>query len=418
MEKKKRIILTIIVVSTVLMLVGTSLAYYASSVLGTGNSNNNKLSASAVKLGSIYYDGVTTFTSTNMYPGQKFVQEFIVGPQGSEGVGIYGINLEASVPEAFGSDVKISLYKTTDKTNNNVVRTEGTLIQNGNQYYQEDTITVNGSPELLYGPEVLTSTSLLELESVQFDVTTLEHTTYYLVYEYANNGNQDAQQGLSFSGKITVNLTSLSEDVFDPAKPMLFADYIDKLAENGSTELAYGDVGDNAVRYYGANPNNYVDIGDKYSSNIYRGYLNTQIFHSISEVSETYKAFDSLEECQNDPDYNWNCTYFAQPYKAYLNQELVTSSKEFQEYYCEDSEYNYNCTYTRTIYVVHGYYLSSDGVPEGDPVEYIGEDAMGECQALGDKMCMEMEVRNMYTGYYNTVGNNVYKIVALRQLFF
>ena len=220
LEKKKRcLVLVIILLSVaVISLLGTY-AYYVASVGGSGNTTNNQTSVTAVDLGSIFYDGVTTFTGTNLYPGQKFVQEFKIGPNSDTGIGTYEIDLEGVLPSEFGSDVTIRLYKTTDKTNNNVVRTEGSLVQSNGQYYQEDTITVNGTPELVYD-STLTNSSQIILEQADFDVTTMQETTYYLVYDYANNGNQDAQQGKIFNSKVTVRLVQVeSGEIEEPWEP-------------------------------------------------------------------------------------------------------------------------------------------------------------------------------------------------------
>ena len=217
-NKKRYLVFGIILLSVAVIGLSGTYAYFVASVGGTGNTTNNQTSVTAVDLGSIYYDGVTTFTGTNLYPGQKFVQEFKIGPNSTSGTGIYEIDLESVLPSAFGNDITVKLYKTTDAINNNVVRTEGTLVQSGNQFYKGDTITVNGTPELVYD-STLSNSSQIILEQADFDVTTLEETTYYLVYEYANNGNQDAQQGLTFSGKVTVRL--VLEKLPDAAKTII-----------------------------------------------------------------------------------------------------------------------------------------------------------------------------------------------------
>ena len=148
MEKKKIVLLTTVVVAVLLVsVVGITYAYYIASVGGTGNTTNNQTSVTAVDLGSIYYDGITTFTGTNLYPGQKFVQEFKIGPNSESGIGTYIINLESDIPGGFLEDVMIKLYKTTDKVNNNIVRVEGEIVQesgfeDGYHYYQNDAINV------------------------------------------------------------------------------------------------------------------------------------------------------------------------------------------------------------------------------------------------------------------------------------
>ena len=69
-----------------------------------------------------------------------------------------------------------------------------------------DTLVINGTPELVYGPATLETVSTLALEQSAFDCETLQPTTYYLVYKYKNNGNQDNQQGKTFTGEVSVRL--------------------------------------------------------------------------------------------------------------------------------------------------------------------------------------------------------------------
>ena len=145
----------------------------------------------------------------------KAVQTFIIEKGSQEGTGIYEIDLAGVVPEVFGNDIEITLYKTTDSVANNVVREEGELTQTSEGFVKEDTITITGTPEIVYGPTTFTNTSEIILEQANFDTTTLQKTTYYLVYEYKNNGNQNVQQGQTFSGKVTVKLIAqktVSED--------------------------------------------------------------------------------------------------------------------------------------------------------------------------------------------------------------
>src|SRR5574344_408215 len=53
------------------------------------------------------------------------------------------------------SNVEITLYKTTDPTNNYVTRNIGVLTQNGNQFSQVDTLTVTGTLDTVYETKAL-----------------------------------------------------------------------------------------------------------------------------------------------------------------------------------------------------------------------------------------------------------------------
>src|SRR5574344_165041 len=43
------------------------------------------------------------------------------------------------------------------------------------------------------------------------------------------------------------------------------------LAKTDTTNLAYDGTVDNNLRYIGADPNNYIDVGDTYTTDIYQG---------------------------------------------------------------------------------------------------------------------------------------------------
>ena len=193
------------IVLSCLLIVGvtTSFAYFTANIT---KENENKTKVEAGAIGSIKYDGELTFNETNIYPGMQNIQTFTIEKGSQEGTGTYEIDLASTLPEVFGSDIEITLYKTTTPETDNVTRKEGSLTQTAEGFIKEDEIIINGSPEIVYGPETLTNNSEIILEQADFDTSTLAKTTYYLVYNYKNNGDQNAQQGQTFSGKVTVKL--------------------------------------------------------------------------------------------------------------------------------------------------------------------------------------------------------------------
>ena len=141
----------------------------------------------------------------------KAVQTFTIEKGTQEGPGTYEIDLASVLPDVFGTDIEITLYKTTDEVANNVVREEGELVQTSEGFTKEDQINITGSPEIVYGPTALTNNSQIVLEQTDFETDTLAKTTYYLVYDYKNNENQNSQQGQTFSGTVTVRLIAQTE---------------------------------------------------------------------------------------------------------------------------------------------------------------------------------------------------------------
>ena len=205
MNKTHWVSLGIIIASIFIIGITTSFAYFVANVQ---RENQNNTSLTSGSIGNISYNGELTYTGVNIFPGEKGIQTFTIEKGSQSGTGIYEIDLEANVPEAFGNDIEITLYKTTTPEINNIEKKEGTIVQTNEGFYKEDEITINGTPELVYGPEALTTNSQIILEQADFNTETLEQTTYYLVYEYKNNGNQNIQQGQIFNGKVTVRLIS------------------------------------------------------------------------------------------------------------------------------------------------------------------------------------------------------------------
>ena len=208
MKTKLWVSIGIIVGCLALVSLTTSYAYLTASITKE-NQNNTGLQSGGI--GSISYNGQLTFNETEVYPGMKAVQTFTIEKGTQEGPGTYEIDLASVLPDVFGTDIEITLYKTTDEVANNVVREEGELVQTSEGFTKEDQINITGSPEIVYGPTALTNNSQIVLEQADFNTDTLAKTTYYLVYDYKNNENQNSQQGQTFSGTVTVRLIAKTE---------------------------------------------------------------------------------------------------------------------------------------------------------------------------------------------------------------
>ena len=208
MKTKLWVNIGIIVGCLALVSLTASYAYLTASITKE-NQNNTGLQSGGI--GSISYNGQLTFNETEVYPGMKAVQTFTIEKGTQEGPGTYEIDLASVLPDVFGTDIEITLYKTTDEVANNVVREEGELVQTSEGFTKEDQINITGSPEIVYGPTALTNNSQIVLEQADFNTDTLAKTTYYLVYDYKNNENQNSQQGQTFSGTVTVRLIAQTE---------------------------------------------------------------------------------------------------------------------------------------------------------------------------------------------------------------
>ena len=257
MKEKKSIIIAVVILLLVLVgAVGASYAYFATATKTSGNDKN--LNIVTEDLGNIKWEGTKVFESGDLLPGECGIQTFTIEKNSTSGKGIYEIDLKGILDEAFGSDIEITLYKSTDVANNVTIK-EGESTISGDttkQYYKEDSVVLNGTPEKVYGTKALKNKNSIILEQVDFDNSTLSKTTYYLVYCYKNNGNQDTQQGKSFSGEISVRL------ILEKTAPEIIGekvtDAVTMLANYDSTSLVVDDYGN--TRYIGVDPNNYVSI--------------------------------------------------------------------------------------------------------------------------------------------------------------
>lgn len=319
MDNKRKALL-IVIASLLVLTISITFAYYSAVVQGTGNVNA-EASANTAVIGEVEFNGENTFDTTNIgrdiYPGFIGVQIFTIEPY-KDGTGIYEIDLQATVPSQFGSDIRLTIYKTSDTTNNNIESEDGTLTIVNNNYTKQDVLTMNGVLEKAY-EGILTTTSEEVLEQVKFviendsfttpTVTPDGYYTYYAVYEYLDNGDQNNQQGLNFSSKITVKYVTESEYngasyitslVANATKGSLAV--IDNGVEydtDGETELctktmAYDDYGN--LRYVGENPCNYVSFNGEQTI-----LADEYQFYADNYVSQSY---DSLDDCENQVNQN------------------------------------------------------------------------------------------------------------------
>ena len=258
MKNKKTIMMVVVVLLLVIVsVIGASYAYFATVNKTTGNDKD--LNIVTEDLGNIKWEGTKVYTSGDLLPGECGIQTFTIEKNSASGKGIYEIDLKGIIDESFGSDVEITLYKSTDTTTNNVTIKEGNSTISGDttkQYYKEDSVVLNGTPEKVYGTKALQNKDKIILEQKDFDNSTLSKTTYYLVYCYKNNGNQDNQQGKSFSGEISVKL--ILEKTAPDVIGEKVTDAVTMLANYDTTNLVTDDYSN--IRYIGKDPNNYVSI--------------------------------------------------------------------------------------------------------------------------------------------------------------
>ncbi len=90
------------------------------------------------------------------------------------------------------------------------------------------------------------------------------------------------------------------EIICDTAGDDSGACYLTKRVENNKTNMIYDETEESNLRFIGSNPNNYIDIGDTYTTDIYAGYYNMD--YSSTDI---YKEFIDRNACTN---HNYGCS--------------------------------------------------------------------------------------------------------------
>ena len=234
---KKKLLFSIIAVCLVgLIGVGVSYAYYLAnfSVSNPGNANSNLTTTLTT---DVVMDMQGKYTPSNTVPGFKGVKEVVVRGLGEKNSAPSEASIQITPDFAdFGNDVTWKLYKSDTPI------TCTSKVKEGIQYYDAATCDIPKSASLLLEGGA-------KSDFLNITVNPLTETKYYLVVEYANNGDQSSQMGKSFS--ITIGLGSKG------TKSVPIVNKITELAQSDTVNLVSDDP-DNNIRYIGANPNNYV----------------------------------------------------------------------------------------------------------------------------------------------------------------
>ena len=297
---KKKLLFSITAVCLVgLIGIGVSYAYYLAnfSVSNQGNANSNLTTTLTT---DVVMDMQGKYAPSNAVPGFKGVKEVVVRGLGEKNSAPSEASIQITPDFAdFGNDITWKLYKSDTPI------TCTSKVKEGIQYYDEATCDIPNSASLLLEGGA-------ESDYLNITVNPLTETKYYLVVEYANNGDQSSQMGKSFS--VTIGLGSKVENpIKDIIAQLDTTGKCPTVNEDGSVNVtgveatdgylckakdAYGD----SYYYRGNVTNNYVKFGrwSDDTPDIVRGY------YSASSIS--YKEYSSLEECQSASSYNVNCT--------------------------------------------------------------------------------------------------------------
>ena len=190
MEKKNVIFLSVIAVATLLTaVIGTTFAYFTASIT-TSNADNSNTKVTTKTVAGAVMDMGSKIEATNVLPGYKTVKPVTVVGSGADDA--QAANATITITPSLGSfstDVTWKLYKSST-----AITCTSNPVTTGAQYYDDAKCTIPAGAEVVIDEGAAAAKSLNVV---------VEHDTkdsYYLVVEYANNGDQTTDQsGKSFS---------------------------------------------------------------------------------------------------------------------------------------------------------------------------------------------------------------------------
>ena len=259
---KKNLLFLITTVCLVgLIGIGASYAYYLAnfSVSNPENANNNLTTTSTT---DVVMDMQGKYAPSNTVPGFKGVKEVVVRGLGEKNSAPSEASIQITPDFAdFGNDVTWKLYKSDTPI------TCTSNVNEGMQYYDEAICDIPKSASLLLEGGA-------ESDYLNITVNPLTETKYYLVVEYANNGDQSSQMGKSFS--VTIGLgNKVKNPIKDIIAQLDTTDKCPSVNDDGSANVTGAEATDGYLckakdvygtsYYYRGNvTNNYVKFADKY----------------------------------------------------------------------------------------------------------------------------------------------------------
>ena len=214
-EKNKKMI---IIITSLLLVVGVSLAYFTASVLLGGDGTSVTGSTTTIQDSTLIVEGTLEFNDLDIYPGHQSVSSIKVTATGNNELIPYNVIWKGT--NTLNTPLNYTVYKTSNEIDVSASCEKKSEVMGGAKIYYEECSISNleslGSP-ITEG--VITTSeeeTRVELIGDEFITSTQNGTSwyYYVILEYPNlEESQNIDMGGTFNGEITVEESDAEPDL-------------------------------------------------------------------------------------------------------------------------------------------------------------------------------------------------------------
>ena len=229
-EKNKKMI---VIVTSLLLVVGVSLAYFTASVLLGGDGTSVTGSTTTIQDSTLIVEGTLEFNDLDIYPGHQSISSIKVTATGNNELIPY--NLIWKGTNTLNTPLNYTVYKTSSSIEVSSSCEKKSEVMGGAKiYYEECTISNLESLGSHITEGTITTSeeeTTIELIGDEFITSTQNGTSwyYYVILEYPNlEESQNIDMGGTFNGEITIEESDAEPDI------NIIAAYIEQ--EDGSYE--------------------------------------------------------------------------------------------------------------------------------------------------------------------------------------
>ena len=214
-EKNKKMI---VIVTSLLLVVGVSLAYFTASVLLGGDGTSVTGSTTTIQDSTLIVEGTLEFNDLDIYPGHQSISSIKVTATGNNELIPY--NLIWKGTNTLNTPLNYTVYKTSSSIEVSSSCEKKSEVMGGAKiYYEECTISNLESLGSHITEGTITTSeeeTTIELIGDEFITSTQNGTSwyYYVILEYPNlEESQNIDMGGTFNGEITIEESDAQPDL-------------------------------------------------------------------------------------------------------------------------------------------------------------------------------------------------------------